>query len=62
VILDADFAAEYPEAWLVGEADATRIDVEGGKALIQPMVVGRWAVIACDAKECLAVDAFVLDL
>ena len=62
ITFEASLAGLYPEAWLIGPRGVDRIDDTGGKVEIAPMVVGRWAVVACNRDSCLAIDAFVLDL
>jgi len=59
ITLPQRLAAALPEAYLLYAGAVKRAAYDGGSYRVQPMVAGVVAVIACDPRRCLLVDAFV---
>lgn len=50
---------QFTECWLVVDGVARPLAWNDGHPRLQPMVKGRYVVVACDRRRCLAVDALV---
>ena len=58
VSVDADTAAAFPEAWVLGGGRVVRGKLADDAVKLQPMVMGVWAVVLCNPQACLLADAF----
>ena len=57
--IEAELRAHFNEAWIVHDGQCKVTPYLGGHPRLQPMVIGLYTTIVCNAERCLVADSFV---